>query len=296
MRAKLTPALALALACPLSGCDVLLFDPKGPIASQDMQIMIDSLAIMLAIVVPTIVAIVAFAWWYRAGNTRAQYLPDFEYSGQIELVVWSIPTLTVMLLIGVIWIGSHQLDPAAPVEGQGKPLEIQAVSLDWKWLFLYPDQKIATINQLVAPVGAPVHLRMTSGSVMTAFFVPQWGSMIYVMNGMTSRLNLRVDKAGDYLGEAAHLSGDGFSDMHFDARAVSPQDFDAWAKSAANGQPAFDEAAYHKLEKQGFANAEVRPLADPNLFNDIVSQKIPPAPGPEPTSRPLPTGENPRAR
>jgi cytochrome o ubiquinol oxidase subunit 2 len=246
---------------------------------------------MLAIVVPTIIAIVAFAWWFRAGNTRARYLPNFEYSGQVELVVWSIPLLTVMLLSGVIWIGSHELDPAAPVQGEGKPIEIEAVSLDWKWLFLYPEQKIASVNQLIAPVGAPLHLRMTSGSVMTAFFVPQWGSMMYVMNGMTSRLNLRVDQAGDYLGEASQISGDGFSDMHFNARAVSAQDFDAWTKSAANGQPAFDRAAYEQLEKQGLAKPEVRPLAEPSLFDDIVSQKIPPAPGPTPAIKPSPLGD-----
>jgi cytochrome o ubiquinol oxidase subunit II len=291
MRLRLTTAVAVASALALSGCDLAVLNPKGPIGAADKQILVDSVAIMLAIVIPTIIAIVAFAWWFRAGNTRARYLPDFEYSGQVELVVWSIPALTVMLLCGVIWIGSHDLDPAAPVEGAGKPIEIQAVSLDWKWLFLYPDQKVASVNELVAPVGAPLRLRMTSGSVMTAFFVPQWGSMIYVMNGMTSRLNLRVDEAGDYLGEAAHLSGDGFSDMKFTARAVSPDDFERWAKEAPSGQPAFDAAAYKELEKQGLAPVSVHPLADPNLFEDIVSQKIPPAPGPTPAPHPTALGD-----
>jgi cytochrome o ubiquinol oxidase subunit II len=287
MRTPLAP-IVIASMFALSGCEVALMDPKGPVAAQEKQILIDSVAIMLAIVLPTLAAIAAFAWWFRASNPRAVRRPNFVYSGQVELVVWSIPALTVLLLSGVIWIGSHRLDPAAPVEGKGKPIEIQAVSLDWKWLFLYPEQGVASVNELVAPVGAPLHLRMTSGSVMTAFFVPQWGSLMYVMNGMTSRLNLRVDEAGDYLGEAAHLSGDGFSDMTFKARAVSAEDFDRWAKDAASGQPAFDAAAYKQLEKQGLAKVSTRALADPHLFDDIVNQKIPPAPGPSPTPQPTP--------
>jgi len=134
---------------------------------------------MLAIVLPTIVAIFAFAYWFRASNGRAFYWPNWEYSGRIELVVWSIPALTVILLGGVAWIGSHQLDPAAPVQGTGSPIRIQVVSLDWKWLFIYPEQGIATVNALTVPVGAPLHFELTSGSVMTTFFIPQLGSMIY---------------------------------------------------------------------------------------------------------------------
>ena len=279
---------ALALGLSLSGCDVAVLNPAGIIGQQDKEILYGALAIMLAIVIPTIAAILACAWWFRADNPRARYLPHLEFSGQIELVVWSIPTLTVLLLAGVIWIGSHKLDPAVPVEGTGKPVKVQVVSLDWKWLFLYPEQKIASVNQLVVPVGAPLQLELTSGSVMTVFFVPQWSSMIYTMNGMDTHLNLRADKAGEYYGEAAQISGDGFSDMHFEAKAVSPDDFAKWTQGA--GGPAFDEAAYRDLEKQGTAEASVRPLAAASLFDDIVSQKTPPAPGPTPDVRPTPGG------
>ena len=233
---------------------------------------------MLAIVAPTLVALAVFAWWFRAGNPNARRRPDFAYSGQIELVVWSIPFLTVLLLGGVIWIGAHRLDPGEPLQGDVAPLRVQVVSLDWKWLFLYPDQKLASINELVVPVGAPLKLELTSGSVMTAFFVPQWGSMIYTMNGMTSRLNLRVDQVGGYRGIASHLSGAGFSEMHFRARALSAQAFAQWAKSAA-GAP-FDADAYRQLGKQGLAEPIVRPLGDDKLFEDVVSHKIAPAPGP----------------
>ena len=188
------------------------------------------------------------------------------------------------LLCGVIWIGSHRLDPAAPLEGAAEPLDIQIVSLDWKWLFLYPAQKRASVNELVVPAGVPLRLSLTSGSVMTAFFVPQWGSMIYTMNGMTSHLNLRADTPGDYLGLASQLSGDGFADMHFLARAVTPQAFEAWT-STASGET-FDAKAYLALSKQGVTTSMLRTLADGKLFDEIVSQKLPPAPGPEPTPHP----------
>jgi len=208
-----------------------ILDPQGPIGAADKTILIDSIAIMLAIVLPTIVAIFASAFWFRASNTKASYWPDWEYSGRIELVVWSIPALTVILLGGVAWIGSHQLDPAAPVEGTGSPIRIQVVSLDWKWLFIYPDQRIATVNTLTVPAGAPLNFELTSGSVMTAFFIPQFGSMIYTMNGMVTRLKLRADNEGTFQGLAAHFSGDGFPEMLFDVHVVSQAGFADWVAS-----------------------------------------------------------------
>ncbi len=190
---------------------------------------------MLAIVAPTIVAIFVFAWWFRASNTKARYLPEWAYSGRIELVVWAIPALVVMLLGGVAWIGSHDLDPAKPIASSQPPLEVQVVSLDWKWLFLYPDQKIATVNTLTVPVGVPVHFSLTSASVMNAFFIPQLGSMIYTMNGMTTRLHLRADAAGVFHGLSSHFSGDGFSDMNFEVHAIPAKDFQIGCRPQQGG-------------------------------------------------------------
>ncbi len=198
-----------------------ILDPQGPIAAAQKTILIDSIGIMLAIVVPTIVAIFVFAWWFRQSNSRAQYQPAWAHSGRIELVIWSIPTLTVILLGGVAWIGSHELDPARPVEGTGQGVTIQVVSLDWKWFFIYPDQRIATVNTITVPVGAPLHFQLTSGSVMNAFFIPQLGTLIYTMNGMTTRLELRADNEGDLQGLSGHFSGDGFPSMMFDVHVVS---------------------------------------------------------------------------
>jgi cytochrome o ubiquinol oxidase subunit 2 len=257
-----------------------ILDPQGPIGAADKTILIDSLAIMLAIVLPTIVAIFAFAYWFRASNTRAFHWPDWEYSGRIELVVWSVPALTVILLAGVTWIGAHQLDPAKPIEGSEKPLTIQAVSLDWKWLFIYPDQKIATINTLTVPAGAPLQFQLTSASVMNAFFIPQFGSMIYTMYGMTTRLNLQADKPGTFQGLSSHFSGDGFSGMHFDVHVVPSQQFSKWAQDASNAPQALDERVYGEIAKPSTNNAPaIYRLADPNLFQSIVTQKIPPSVG-----------------
>src|SRR5438309_1919520 len=226
-----------------------ILNPQGPIGAADKTILIDSLAIMLAIVLPTIAAVFAFAYWFRASNPKARYLPDWAYSGRIELVVWSIPTLTIILLGGVAWIGAHQLDPAMPVEGSGKPLKIQAVSLDWKWLFIYPDQRIATINTLTVPAGVPLQFRLTSASVMNAFFIPQFGSMIYTMYGMTTRLNLQADTPGTFQGLSSHFSGDGFSGMHFDVHVVPSEQFSKWAQDASSARQALDERGYAEIAK-----------------------------------------------
>ena len=151
---------------------------------------------MLAIIIPTMIATVAFAWWFRRGNAKATYRPDWEYSGAVEMVVWAIPVLTIMLLGGIAWIGSHDLEPSKPLKSNVPPIKVDVVSLDWKWLFIYPDQGIATVNQLVVPAGTPVNFRLTSATVWNAFFVPQMGSMIYTMPRMTTRLNLQADRQG----------------------------------------------------------------------------------------------------
>ena len=162
-------------ACSTAGCNRGILDPVGPVGSAEKQILINSTAIMLAIIIPTMIATIAFAWWFRRGNTKATYRPDWEYSGAIEMVVWAIPALTIMLLGGIAWIGSHDLEPSKPLKSATPPLKVEVVSLDWKWLFIYPDQGIATVNQLVVPAGTPVSFRLTSATVWNSFFVPQIG-------------------------------------------------------------------------------------------------------------------------
>jgi cytochrome o ubiquinol oxidase subunit 2 len=256
---------------PADGVTAAVLDPGGPIGQADRIILIDSLAIMLAIVVPTILATVVVAWWYRAGNARARYLPDWSFSGSIELVVWAIPFMVVILVGGVTWIGSHQLDPARPLDSKTPPLAIQVVSLDWKWLFIYPQQNVASVNQLVVPAGVPLHFTLTSASVLNTFFVPQLGSMIYTMNGMATELNLQADRPGTFHGLSGHFSGAGFSDMHFEVRALPAEQFTTWAAAARGVGPQLNASTYAGLAKPS-VNAPVATYGsiDPTLFDRIL--------------------------
>jgi len=267
----LTPFLTLA------GCTGILA-PAGSVAEAEGTIMLDSLMIMLAIVIPTIIATLGFAWWFRASNKNARYLPEWSYSGQLELLVWSIPALVVLFLGGIAWLGSHNLDPARPLQSAIKPLEVQVVSLDWKWLFIYPNQQIASINRLVVPVGVPLHFRITSASVLNVFFVPRIGSQIYAMNGMATQLNLQADKEGIYPGLSGHFSGDGFSGMAFAMEVLAPAAFTQWVGQAKASGSVLDEAAYYELLKQ---SQDVKPytyrFVRAGLFDDILTLKLPPA-------------------
>ena len=223
----------------------------------------------------------AFAWWFRASNTRARYRPDWEFSGAIELVVWAIPAMVIILLGGVAWIGSYELDPAKPLSERQAPVEIQVVSLDWKWLFIYPNEGVASVNQLVVPAGVPLRFSITSASVWNVFFVPQLGSMIYAMNGMRTQMNLQADETGTFRGLSAHFSGDGFSDMHFAVRAVRGDEFAAWVRATRGVGPTLDGAAYTTLARQ---SANLPPstfgAVTPELFAQVVRQELAPGPGP----------------
>jgi cytochrome o ubiquinol oxidase subunit 2 len=218
----------LCAAAMLASCREGVLDPRGPVAAAERVILYDATAIMLAVVVPVIILTLAFAWWFRAGNHRATYRPDWEYSGTLELIVWSIPALVILFLGGIAWIGSHDLEPLRPLASTTAPLEVEVVALDWRWLFIYPNERIATMNHLVVPKGVPVHFRLTSMSVMNSFFIPQLGSQIYTMNGMTTQLYLQADKAGTYEGLSAQFSGAGFSDMRFTLLADSRENFASW--------------------------------------------------------------------
>jgi cytochrome o ubiquinol oxidase subunit 2 len=225
---------------------------------------------MLAVVIPVILLTLFFAWWYRAGNKWARYRPDWEYSGRIEMIVWSIPALIVLFLGGMAWISSHDLDPPAPI-GNAKPLEVEVVSMDWKWLFIYPEQNIATVNELTVPVGTPIHFRLTSSSVMNSFFIPQLGSQIYTMAGMVTQLTLQADESGIYSGRSAQFSGDGFSDMKFDVHAVPNARFSEWVNAAKQQGSGLDAGAYTALVAPSHADTpRTFSSVEPGLFDHAV--------------------------
>jgi len=268
--------LVAALFLLTSGCNRGILDPVGPVGQAEKTILINSTAIMLAIIIPTMLATVAFAWWFRRGNKKATYLPDWEYSGAIELVVWSIPAMTIMLLGGIAWIGSHNLEPSAPLKSSVEPIRVDVVSLDWKWLFIYPDQGIATVNQLVVPQGTPISFRLTSATVWNSFFVPQFGTMIYTMPRMTTRLNLQADRPGVYDGLSSHFSGDGFPGMQFKAHVLPADQFAMWAQGARGQGAALDGRTYAELTKP---SSYVKPITygavAPGLFDAIVANRAP---------------------
>jgi cytochrome o ubiquinol oxidase subunit 2 len=275
----------------VTGCSGGVLDPAGPVSRAQVTILLDALTIMLAIIIPTIIATLTFAWWYRASNKRARDLPNWAYSGRLELIVWSIPTLVVFFLGGIAWTGSHLLDPARPLATPGQPLEINVVALDWKWLFIYPKQGVASVNRLVVPAGVPLKMSLTSASVLNVFFVPRLGSMVYTMFGMRTLLNLQADEPGVYFGRAAHFNGDGFPEMHFEVHALPPSDFDDWARGVQAAGPALDAASYRALLKQ---TTNVQPYTyssvQSGLFEAILRQQLPPGAGPT-TGPPAPAGK-----
>ncbi|MCC8935575.1 ubiquinol oxidase subunit II [Bradyrhizobium sp. Arg68] len=269
----------LLAAATLGGCDGVL-DPKGPIALAERQILFNATGIMLAIVIPVALATLGVAFWFRASNGRARYRPDFVYSGRIEMLVWSIPLMTVLLVGTVAWIGAYDLDPPKPIASSTKPLKVQVVSLDWKWLFIYPEQGVASINHLTIPAGTPVSFELTSAGVMNSFFVPQLAGQIYTMAGMVTRLNLVADHPGTYRGMSANYSGAGFSDMVFTVDAIAPDSFAQWAAATGSVGPVLDAQAYSALVKPSRAVAPFtyRSVAD-GLFANVMSAAMQPTQG-----------------
>ena len=254
--------------CSFSG----VLDPHGPIGGAERTILFNATVIMLAVVAPVILATGLFAWWFRAGNRKARREPDWEYAGRIEFVVWAIPALVVLFLGGICWISSHDLDPRTRLHASSAPIEVEVVSLDWKWLFIYPNLGVASVNRLVAPAGTPLHFRLTSAGVMNSFFIPQLGSQIYTMAGMATELNLLADDPGSYAGLSAQFSGDGFSDMRFEVAAVSPQAFAQWIEETRAHGGSLGAQEYAELTRPTHKDApRTFAAVSPNLFDAILA-------------------------
>jgi cytochrome o ubiquinol oxidase subunit 2 len=256
----------------LGGCsNILLFHPKGPIGDAERFVIIVAIALMLIVVIPVAVMDVLFPRKYRSTNPKATYMPKWSRSAKIEWVVWLVPAVIITILGTLIWHFTVHLDPYKPIDTGVKPLNIEVVSMDWKWLFIFPDQNIAAVNQLVFPVGVPLSFRITSDTVMTSFFIPQLGSQIYAMAGMQTRLHLLADEPGTYLGQNQHFSGRGFTGMHFKAIAVSPKEFEAWIQKVKQSPDKLDPARYQELEKPS-ANYPVSLFSSvtPGLFDGII--------------------------
>jgi cytochrome o ubiquinol oxidase subunit 2 len=271
----------------LSACKSDVLDPAGDIALQQRDIIYISTALMLLIIVPVIVLIIVFAWRYRASNKDATYDPHFDHSTSLELVIWAAPLLIIICLGALTWWSTHLLDPfrpvnriaaGKPVDPKAKPLVIQVVSLDWKWLFIYPEQGVATVNELVLPVDRPVRFDLTSSNMMNTFYAPTLAGMIYTMPGMRSTMHAVLNKPGTFEGYSANYSGAGFSDMRFKLYGVNRAEFQGWVTRLKGGGGALDTARYLALERP---SEKVPALyfsgADPKLFDRVVRRCVKPS-------------------
>ncbi len=272
---RLLPLLPATLL--LGGCHWALLDPKGPIGEAERTIILTAGGLMLLVVVPVIVLSILIPWRYRASNKQAEYRPEWSHSNKIEAVMWSIPIAIVAVLAVICWRTSHQLDPFRPIPSTQRPVHIEAVALNWKWLFIYPDQHVATVNEVAMPVGVPVVFHLTSATVMNSFFIPRLGSQIYAMANMQTAVNLVASLPGTYRGISANFNGDGFSGMTFKVKAMSRGDFNQWLAKAASAGQTLDASAYRALEKPS-ENVPVRYYSQvmPELFQQILEGEFAP--------------------
>jgi cytochrome o ubiquinol oxidase subunit 2 len=283
LRSLLPPLLLSPL---LAGCQAVVLDPAGHVAEQQRDLLVLSVVLMLIIIIPVMALTVWFAWKYRASNKDARYEPDWDHSTHLELVIWAVPLLIIICLGAVTWAGTHLLDPYRPLDRISKdravaadvrPLQVNVVALDWKWLFIYPEYGIATVNEIAVPVDRPVRFSLTSSSVMNAFYVPAMAGMIYAMPGMETKLHGVINAPGEYKGFSANYSGDGFSDMRFAFRGLRDDQFNAWVAEARAGGRTLDRVAYLELARPSEKTPVMRFAGvQPHLWDQIVNMCVQP--------------------
>ncbi|QFI55491.1 cytochrome o ubiquinol oxidase subunit II [Aeromonas simiae] len=259
----------------LSGCDMALMSPKGQIGMEQKSLILTALGLMLIVVIPVIIMAVVFALRYRASNTNATYAPNWAHSNKIEAVVWIVPIIIIVILATITWKTSHELDPYKPLDSDVKPIQVDVISLDWKWLFVYPELGIASVNELAFPANTPVNFRITSDTVMNSFFIPRLGGQIYAMTGMQTKLHLIANEPGQYDGISSSYSGAGFSGMKFKAIATADQaGFDAWvAKVKQSPKLLATMEEFETLAKPSeFHPVEYFSSADPALFVNVINK------------------------
>ena len=278
-------SVAIAAILGLAGCsNAVLLSPSGDMAVRQRDLIIIATCLMLLIIVPVIFLTLLFAWRYRENAKNAHYNPEWDHSTVLELAIWAAPLLIIIALGAVTWVSTHQLDPyrpltriddRRPVPADVKPLTVEVVAMDWKWLFLYPEQGIATVNELAAPVDRPIAFRITATSVMNTFFVPSLAGMVYAMPGMQTQLHAVINKAGVYEGLSANYSGAGFSHMRFKFHGMSDEDFDRWVQQAKSTGTPLSKDTYLKLAKPSESEPVQRYASvDPNLYRLILNRCV----------------------
>lgn len=267
--------LGVALS-QLSGCSWVLFNSRGSVGLAQRDLIITCIALMLFVVIPAIVLTFVFAWKYRASNHAAKYTPDWAHSTRIEVVVWGIPLIIIVILAAIVWKSTHELDPYKPLDVGGEPINVEVIATDWKWIFIYPDLGIATINELTFPENRQVAFSITSNSTMNTFFIPQLGGQVYAMAGMRTKLHLLANEVGEYRGLSGNYSGAGFSDMQFVARATTEKDFERWVTQVRSEAPVpLDFNAFLKIAKPSTRNGVAHfAQVEPGLFKKVIDQFI----------------------
>ena len=274
---KLRHALLIGTSLLLSSCKMVVLDPKGIVAVGEKHVLIDAVLLMLIIVIPVIILSFVFAWQYRAKNTKAKYTPEWAHSHTLEVIWWTIPCVIILILAIITWISTHKLDPYRPLTSKTKPLVIQAVALDWKWLFIYPNQNIATVNYIQIPVNVPIQFFITADAPMYSFQIPQLAGQIYAMTGMQTKLNLMASQPGNYRGLSTNFSGDGFSGMFFVVHADSEQEFNQWVKQVKHSSNKLNISDYNELIKPSSnVPTEYFSFVVNNLFHEIIAKYMQP--------------------
>jgi cytochrome o ubiquinol oxidase subunit 2 len=270
----------------LSGCETVVMSPSGDIAAQQANLLVWATGLMLIIVVPVIFFILLFAWRYRAGNTEAVYEPDWDHSTSLELLIWAAPLAIVIALGALTWVGTHQLDPYRPLDriAENRPvpegvetLIVEVVAMDWKWLFFYPEQGIAVVNQLAAPVDRPIQFKITSTTMMNSFFIPALAGQIYAMGGMETQLHAVINEAGSYDGFSANYSGEGFNGMRFKFLGMPENDFEQWVAKVKDDGEVLSRSAYKALAKPSQYNpVQYYNAVEPELYESILNRCVEP--------------------
>ncbi|MBX4186797.1 MAG: ubiquinol oxidase subunit II [Candidatus Doudnabacteria bacterium] len=260
----------------LQGQNIQLFNPQGIIARQQMELIITATLLMLVVVLPVIVMTFYISWKYRA-QRKEEYAPNWDRDPKLQLVWWGFPALIIIAIAAMTWQSSHALDPYKRIENNTKPITIQVVALEWKWLFIYPEQKIATVNYLEIPQKTPVHLELTADAPMNSFWIPQLGGQMYAMAGMATKLNLMADTTGEFPGSAAEINGKGFSGMNFLTKSTTKNEFDTWVLSVKKSSEPLTQDKYNELSKPSENNARAfYASAEHDLFNSIIMKYMNP--------------------
>ena len=259
------------------GHNLGILAPRGRIAQEELTLIIIAVVTMLLVVIPVLGMSWGFAWKYRASNTHAVYRPEWSNNTGLEIIWWIIPIFIICTIGAIIALSSDELDPFRAIQANRAPMTVQVVALNWKWLFIYPEEGIATVNYLEIPVGTPINFEITADAPMNALWIPQLGGQMYAMPGMHTQLHIIADSVGDYRGSSANFSGDGFSDMHFVVHAVSPEEFAQWSSEVASTSPILNAETYSILAQPSSSHSTTSyGYVVPGLYNRIIMKYMKP--------------------